>query len=186
MKLFHLKNQKYLGPFIGILLAALLVPVQSTAQHHDFMFGDDDIDADVTDRLEHRDAEFAMTTRQGSVDMMVTDHAILIQFSDRFMDNVEDEIHNDDDQYEYEEASVLADVFKSMITSGVRSLLDHALTIPLHEIKDAYYDNGRIYLIDYEDEEIFGDLEIEDVDVMEDFSRRDARRFIAEVERRMP
>lgn len=186
MKALHSKTRKYVAPFFGILLAALLIPMQSTAQHHDFMFGNDDIDADVTDRLEPRDAEFAMTTREGSVDMMVTDRAILIQFSDRFMDNLEEEIHNEDDQYEYEEASVLADVFKSMITSGVRSLLDHALTIPLHEIQEAYYDNGRIYLIDYEDEEIFGDLKIEDVDVMEDFFRRDARRFVSAVERRMP
>lgn len=184
MKLFYKKLPQIGSLLAGTLLAVLLIPVSATSQHNDFNFKD--TDADVTDRLNHRDAEFAMTTGEGSVEMLLTNDAILVQFSDQFLEDLEEEIRDDDEEhYEYEEASVLADVFKSMITSGVRKLLDHALAIPLHEIQEVYYDDGRIYIIDNEGEEIFGDLEIDDVYVMEDFSRRDARRFVAALERRM-
>ncbi len=165
----------------GFLFTALLLPLHLSAQNH---FGDHDIDADITQRLHPRDAEYAMTTREGSVDLLVTDDAIQIQFSDRFLAELEDEIRDDEDQ-DYHEASVLADVIKSMVTTGVKKLLDHALIIPLYEISEVYYDDGRLYIIDREGDEIFEDLEIDDVDVMEDFSRRDARRFVAAVERRM-
>ena len=158
------------------------MPLQTFAQSH---FHHNDIDADITDRLHHDEAEYAMATREGSVELLVTNDAVLIQFTDRFLDNLADEISDDDDHYEYEEASVLADVIKSMVTSGVRKLLDHALTIPMYEIREVYYEDGRLYIINRDGDEIFEDLEIDDVDVMEDFSRRDARRFVSAVERRM-
>lgn len=185
MKLFYKNFPKTVSLLAGILLTGLLIPISVTAQHNDFSFDHHDIDADVTDRLHHRDAEYAMTTNEGSVEMLLTNDAILMQFSDQFLDDLEDEIHDEEENYDYEEASVLADVFKSMITSGVRKLLDHAITIPIHEIQEVYYDDGRIYIINHDGEEIFGDLEIDDTDVMEDFSRRDARRFVSALERRM-
>lgn len=164
----------------AILISAFLMPINAIAQTH---FGNHDIDADVTNRLHQDDAEYAMTTREGSVDLLVTHDAIMIQFSDRFLDDLEEEIRDDDE--DYHEASVLADVIKSMVTSGVKKMLDHALAIPLYEIREVYYDGGRLYIIDREGQEIFEELEIDDVDVMEDFSRRDARRFVGAVERRM-
>lgn len=179
----HSKQQKIFSILTGMVFIALLIPVSVNAQHHVFS-GHGDIDADITHRLHHDDAEYAMTTREGSVDLLVANDAILIQFSDRFLENLEEEIR-DDEEENYDEASVLADVIKSMVSSGVREMLDHALAIALDEIGEVYYDDGRLYIIDREGEEIFGDLEIDDVDVMEDFSRRDSRRFVAEAEKRM-
>jgi hypothetical protein len=141
-----------------------------------------DIDADVTSRLFHKDAEFAMTTNEGSVDLMLTSNAIVIQFSDRFLEDLDSEIRNEAD---LDEASVLAEVITSMVSTGVHSLLNHALTIPMTEIREVYYDNGKLHIVDRDGEEIFGELEIDDVYIMEDFSRRDARRFVSEAERRM-
>lgn len=181
MNMFHSKTQKLFAPLVIAVLTALLIPVQTMAQHHDILFGHD-VDADITRRLDHRDAEYSMTTQEGSIDMLVTRRDIFVQFSDEFMDNLEDEIEDDND---YDEASVLGDILKSMITSGVRGMLDHAVAIPIRDIKEIYYEDGRIYIIDYDDDEIFRDLEIDDVDVMEDFSRRDARRFVASVEKQM-
>lgn len=180
---FHSKRQMIFSILTGILFTALLVPVSANAQHEIFS-GHEDIDADITHRLHHNDAEYAMTTREGSVDLLVAHDAILIQFSDRFLEGLEEEIRADEER-NYDEASVLADVIKSMVSNGVRKMLDHALTIPLHEIREVYYEDGRLYIIDREGEELFGDLEIDDVDVMEDFSRRDSRRFVAAVERKM-
>ena len=161
----------------------LLAPAQSFAQDDDMFSVHDDLDADITSRLVHKDAEYAMTTREGSVDLMLTNNAIVIQFSDRFLQDLDDEIRSEGDHVE--EASVLADVLTSMISSGVHSLLDHAIAIPISEIRDVYYDDGKLHIIDHDGEEIFEDIEIDDINIMEDFSRRNARRFVSEAERRM-
>lgn len=172
--------QKLMPFLLSIVLIAAMSPMMALAQHHHFY--DEDLDADFEARLNPRDADFAMTTREGSVELLVDDDDIFIQFSDQFLSELKDEIEEDDD---FEEASVFADLLKSMITSGVRSLLDHSLVIPIYEISDVYYEDGRLHIIDQEGDEIFDDLEIEGKDVMEDFSRRDANRFINIVEKRM-
>lgn len=183
MKSVKPANQNNYLSLTAILISFLLMPVSSLAQHHE-IFSDHHIDADVTDRLLHDEAEYAMTTREGSIDLLVAGDAILIQFSDRFLEDLAAEIHNEND--DYEEASVLADVITSMVSSGVRSLLDHALAIPIVEISEVFYEDGRLYIVNKEGSEYFENLEIDDVDVMEDFARRDARRFVDAVVRKMP
>jgi hypothetical protein len=182
MNKLHISKQKVVSLLSGIVFLFLLVPVQSVAQNDDMFTIHNDIDADVTSRLVHKDAEFAMTTNEGSVDLMLTSNAIVIQFSDRFLEDLDSEIRNEAD---LDEASVLAEVITSMVSTGVHSLLNHALTIPMTEIREVYYDNGKLHIVDRDGEEIFGELEIDDVYIMEDFSRRDARRFVSEAERRM-
>lgn len=179
----HNKFKKTIVPFLSLFaFTLLLIPSHTAAQHNDIFTGHDDLDADITDRMLHDDAEYAMTTREGSVDLMLTDNSIVIQFSDRFLSDLDNEIRSEAD---VDEASVLAEVLTSMISSGVNSLLNHALEIPLREIRNVYYKDGTLHIIDYDGEEIFGELEIDDVYIMEDFTRRDARRFVSEAERRM-
>lgn len=166
----------------AIAFLLLMVPVQSIAQNDDMYSIENDIDADITDRLDIKDSEYGMTTKEGSVDMMLTNHSIIIQFSDQFLADLDDEIRSEAD---VDEASVLAEVITSMVSSGVHSLLNRALEIPIQEIKKVYYDDGKLHIIDRDGEEIFEELEINDVYIMEDFSRRDARKFVSEAERRM-
>ncbi|MDZ7718429.1 MAG: hypothetical protein U5K72_06375 [Balneolaceae bacterium] len=182
MKILNKYKSNILSIFPAIALLFFLIPSQTAAQHDHIFSAHDDLDADITSRLLHADAEYAMTTREGSVDLMLTDKFIVIQFSDRFLSNLDNEIRREAD---VDEASVLAEIFTSMISSGVHSLLNHALEIPIREIREVYYEDGKLHIIDYDGEEIFGDLEIDDVYIMEDFSRRDARRFVSEAERRM-
>lgn len=182
MKLLHLKRQKTVQLLFGIFFISLLIPVSTSAQDRDIFFTGDDLNATITSRLDHRDAEFAMTTQEGSVDLMLTENTILIQFSDQFFNELDDEIRNEDD---YDEASLFADVITSMVSTGVQKLLNRALAIPLSEIQEVYYSNGKLYIFDRSGEEIFGDLDINDVYIMEDFSRRDARRFVSNAEKRM-
>lgn len=179
----HNKFKKTIVPFLSLVAFTLLViPSQIAAQHNDIFTGHDDLDADITDRMLHDDAEYAMTTREGSVDLMLTDNTVVIQFSNRFLSDLDDEIRSEAD---VDEASVLAEVITSMISSGVNTLLNHALEIPIREIREVYYKDGKLHIIDYDGEEIFGELEIDDVYIMEDFARRDAQRFVSEAERRM-
>lgn len=65
------------------------------------------------------------------------------------------------------------------------TLLDRAISIPLHEIKQILYENGRIVIINKNEEELFDEFEINDKKIMEDFLRHDANRFIKEAKKRM-
>jgi len=141
-------------------------------------------DADLVDRMSHSDADYAMTTREGSVDLMIAQQRIVIQFSDAFMTNLEDEL--DAEKGKDPDDSHFATVIKSMVSSGVRTMLDRAIAVPLSEISEIYVDEGRLVIKDSVGDELFGEMEINDRKVMEDFSRRDARRFVAEAEKQMP
>lgn len=174
-------------PFLFLFTTIIAITVSfSDVLAQESMFTSDtldEVDAEIVARVAIEDAEFAMTTNEGSVDLMVINESILIQFSNRFMDEFDKEMK---EEVESDSAdSHLATVFKSMVTSGVKTLLDRAITIPLSDISEIYYENGKLYIISREGEELFKNLDMNDKKVMEDFSPRDARRFVAETEKRM-
>jgi hypothetical protein len=154
----------------------------SSAVHAQNIEMPSDIDADAVDRFSESDVVRFITNRDESVNLIVAESGIAIQFSDQFMDNLEDEINSEDGDGDN---SVLAKTIKSMVSSGVRTILDHAILIPFYEIGSVSYEDGRIIVTDVNGEEIFDDLEVNDVQVMEDFSRRDSRRFVADAEKRL-
>jgi hypothetical protein len=154
----------------------------SSAVHAQNIEMPSDIDADAVDRFSESDVVRFITNRDESVNLIVAESGIAIQFSDQFMDNLEDEINSEDGD---SDNSVLAKTIKSMVSSGVRTILDHAILIPFYEIGSVSYEDGRIIVTDVNGEEIFDDLEVNDVQVMEDFSRRDSRRFVADAEKRL-
>jgi len=161
---------------LRIMAAAILligIPNIIAAQNNWMFFNDNDIEADFDARFMHDDIEFAMTTDAGSVDMGLDGDFLIIQFSDQFFENLrEDIVDGQDEEYEFVAS------LKSAISSGVTDLLDRGLYIPVSKVAEAYVENGKIILLDDQGEEFFGELEVDDVFVMEDFRRRDARRFV--------
>ncbi len=108
---------------------------------------------------------------------MLTETHLLIQFSDAGLKRIQEEIHQEPDD------SHFAVVIKSMVSSGVQTLLDRAMSIPLYEISEVSYSNGTLFIRNREGHLIFEDLEVDDIYVMKDFTRRDARNFVADAER---
>ena len=153
----------------------------SSALHAQNIEMPSDIDADAVDRFTESNTIRFITNSYESVNLIVAEAGIAIQFSDEFLNNLEHEIKNEGD--ENSEASKLGDVIRSMVGSGVRSILDHAILIPFYEIGSISYEDGRICITDVNGNELFENLEINDKQVMEDFSRRDSRRFVSNVEK---
>lgn len=166
-----------------LILTVCLLPVHSDAQRSNNFIITNGKDAEILPRVAHRDAELAITTQEGSVDLILTGDAVVIQLNDSFLKKIEDEIHETD--YLDSDKSHFGNVVRSMVSSGVKTLLDRALAIPLHEIEEVFYENGRLFIINREGNELFNDLDVDDIQIMEDFSRRDARRFVDEAEKRM-
>ena len=171
-------------PYSGLLALFLFIvatPFQTQAQSNSNFNVSSDIDAETIDRVTRDSSIRLITNSDDSVELAVTNSGIAIQFSDKFLENLDNEIKNSDD--ESGEESVLADAIRSMVSSGVRSVLNHAILIPYYEIGSVSYSEGRIVITDLDGKEIFKDLEINDRKVIDDFSRRDARRFVADAER---
>lgn len=139
------------------------------------------VNGEIVPRLQHNAADVAITTREGSVDLLIAGESILIQFTDRFLEGIEKEIKSETKEHD----THLANVIRSMVSSGVTTLLDRAISIPFSEISEVYYEEGRLYILNHEGREIFDNLDIDGKQVMEDFRRRDARRFAEQAESRM-
>lgn len=167
-------------PFLALF--AVYVPFHAQAQS-DYYSTVHEMGGDIVSRVNHNDAKMAITTRSGSVDLLLTNEMIVMQFTDSFLDQITDEIEG---KNESNEASAISEILRSALSSGIRTMLDHGIGIPLYEISEIYYENGRLMILNMKEEEIFEDLDVDDNQVMEDFTRRDARRFVAEAERSLP
>ena len=150
------------------------------AQSKTITINDDDMNVTFTERKDKSDVLRVITTRKGSVDLMLTETDLLIQFSDKGLDRINKEMNKDPEDTEF------AEIIKSMVSSGVRSLLDRAMVIPFYEISEISYESGRLIIRNQEGSEIFKDIEVDDTKVMDDFSRHDARQFVADAEKRLP
>jgi len=162
-----------------VLVIAMGMPNLTKAQNNWMYFNDSEIEAEFNDRFMHNEVEFAMTTKTGSVDMGIDDTFMIIQFSDLFFENLKADITEGEEEYEFVQS------IKTAISSGVTDLLDKGLYIPISEIAEADYREGKIILTDHQGEEFFGELEVDDVYVVEDFRRRDAQKFVNHLNRKM-
>lgn len=161
-------------PLLLILFVSISLPQQTTAQSKGMAISDDDMEVTFTDRMQRSNALRSITTREGSVDLMLTETDLLIQFSDKGLTRITNEINKESAD------SHFAEVIKSMVSSGVRTLLDRAMSIPLYEISEISYNDGKLLILNSDGQEIFEDMTINNSSVMDGFTRRDARRFAAD------
>lgn len=167
-------------PFLALF--AVYVPFEARAQSDNYSTAHE-MGGEIVSRMKLSDAKVAITTRAESVDLLLTNEMIVLQFTDSFLDQISDEIEGNN---ESNEASAIGEILRSALSSGIRTMLDHGIGIPLYEISKIYYENGRLIILNMKEEELFEDLDVNDKQVMEDFTRRDARRFVAEAERNLP
>ncbi len=177
-----LQSTFYTVLFSSLLFTTLTTPQSSHAQRTGSLVTSEEIEVDIIPRLAYDEAGFSITTQDKSADLLLTDAELILQFTDDYLENIAGDIRGED---EVSDTSHFASVLRSAISSGVRTLLDRALAIPLYEIEEIYYRDGRLVIINRKGEEMFEDTDIDGILIMEDFSRRDARRFVAEAEKRM-
>ena len=156
----------------AVLAFAVALCAQPAAAQRDR----DDSDARVVSRQPLRRAQSAIETRNGQVALLLVDRTLVMQLTDRGLDRVERDM--DDDA---RKETGFARFVVGVVRSGVRNLLDHGIEYPLSELRDARYENGRIVLIDRQGKQIFENVQVNDMEVMESFSPAEARAFVARV-----
>jgi hypothetical protein len=176
-----IQKKSLLFSFLAILTLTS-IPLHSTAQDNGTFITSNQTEAEIVPRYPNDDAEYHITTKEKSVTLLLSNSAIYLQFTDDYLEEIADDIRG---KNESDDSDHFGAVLRSAISSGVQTLLDRAITVPLNEIDKIYYENGRLVIINRDGDEIFEDAEVDDVLIMEDFSRRDARHFVAEAEKRM-
>lgn len=169
-----------------VLLLAALVPAGAAVArerhcHNDgFHVGLVHSPVDWGPRHELDRARFAILTEGREAVLVLTrDRQVAIQLSDRAMRELDREIESEQD----EDDGFLAEIIKHAVLGAVREMLDHSLECPLSALRDARYEDGRLVLVTNRGRHVFDDLEVEDRNVLECFSERDAHAFVREFRR---
>ena len=78
---------------------------------------------------------------------------------------------------------MIAEAIQTAVISGVRALLDHSAECSIDDLRDVDYRGGKLVFYGTDGDRIFKNLEIDDRDVAESFSPKDARAFVREFRR---
>ncbi len=162
-------------------LLALTLATPARADRHHESFG---LSCDPPIRWSSRyapdQARFAMDSEDGDITIVLTSNVVAMQLSDRKLRRVTRELRREERE---DEDCPLGSIIKTAVLSGVRSLLDHSAECPIRAIRDVFYRDGRLVVIDEDGDRLFEDVDVHDEDVLEAFSDRDAQAFVREFHR---
>jgi hypothetical protein len=162
------------------LAALMLLPAHSAAAQrhgtHIEINEDDHHDSPARPGPRHdlRDARFAITTTDDVASLLLTRRVLALQLTDHGLGRIGREMDDDDD----DDGGFIGRFVASVVKSSVRSILRRSLEIPIDDVRSVDYRNGRLVITTEDDDRVFDQVEIDDTEVMESFSRRDAEEFV--------
>jgi hypothetical protein len=118
-------------------------------------------------------AEFAMTTRDDVASLLLTREVVALQLSERTLRRVSNQVES-----EGQHDGFFARMIVNVVHNTVNNVLRHSLQVPLDRLRSADYRDGRLVLVTDEGERLFQDVEVENSEVMQSFSPRDAQLFV--------
>ena len=130
-------------------------------------------------RHDTADARLAIHTEDRASTLILTSEVVAVQLSDRAMRELRRKSKDEED----EDENALSRAIKSAVLSGVRSMLDHSAEVPLRQLQTADYRDGRLIFTTRKGERVLDGIDVNDRDVMESFSERDAKAFVHEFRR---
>jgi hypothetical protein len=122
-------------------------------------------------------ADATLRSRDRTVAVLLNDTTIVLQLTDRGLDQVSDKIENDST------SGIGSRILARMLGAGVVGLLDHGIAHRLSALREARVEGSRLVLENIEGERVFADVDVNGRRVMDDFSQTEAERFAAAVNR---
>lgn len=111
-----------------------------------------------------RDARTAITSRDGSVSLMLMNDVVAVQLTDRVLEKAKT---NED-----------ANLLEEIITSGVRLAIGKAVEYPIAAIRTAEIRDGVLVLTNDKGKPVFTEVKVNGTEVFRDFAIGDAARFV--------
>lgn len=150
------------------LALALVLPLAAC----DMTFETDDGTEVSTSSVDDSDVRFTVESRDGDIELGLTDDRVFFRFAEGVRRRVEDDIRESG-----EREGGLAETITSAVASGVGKAMSLRVSWDVDRIKDIRWEDDRIRI---ELEEGYADLrsvEIDDEEIDEKFSRRAIERF---------
>ena len=133
-----------------------------------------------TDRYDLRDADFAISTSNRKVDLLLTERGVALQLSDRVLRKIDRKERDFD-----EDDTRLGSIIKTAVLSSVRSVLSHSAECDYSDIKSVDYKNGELIIKSWDGDRLFVEKNTDDDHVMRQFSDDDARDFVLALRSRL-
>jgi hypothetical protein len=161
---------------IAAAMLAFATPVLAQEDIHVTMDGDSVVR--IVDRIELTKSAFHIVNVKQETALIVRDSTIVMQLTDRGLQNIKREIKKEGE-------SALGKMMHAALAGALEEFLDHGMEYQLSDLKEARVENGVLVLERKNGDLIFDEMEINGDDVLETFSRADAVRFAAYVNRRI-
>ena len=126
----------------------------------------DDSRTELGPRHDARDARAAISTKDGSVVLMLIDDVVAMQLTDATLDKMESEKKKKDTNF-----------FEELILAGVQLAVGKSVEYPIASIRTLDYHNGALRVIGADGKPVFTEIKVNGTDVLRDFSRADVARF---------
>ena len=154
---------------IGVFALALMLPAAALLAADKkpgitFSFSSDDSHTGVGSRHSAGDARLAITTRDGSMTLLLLKDVVAVQLTDRVIANV----HTKDD----------AGFVEELLASAVRLTMGKSVEYPIANIRSADVRDGALLLLNDQNKLLFSELKVNGTEVLRDFSAADATRFV--------
>jgi hypothetical protein len=127
-------------------------------------FSSEDPQTHLGPRRNVRDARTAITSRDGSVSLLLMNDVVAVQLTDRVLDQVETK----------DDASLIEEI----VASGVRLALRKAVEVPIASIRSAEVRDGVLALTNDKNKPVFTEIKVNGTDVLRNFATADAVRFV--------
>ena len=131
------------------------------------------------------DARIAITTEDGDATLLLTDQVVAMQLSDRTLHRLRQRLRREEDAREEDggDALGIGTAIRATVFSAVRTLLDHSAEVPVRQLRDVDYRDGRLRFTTASGGGVFDDVDVNDRDVTASFRDRDALAFVREFRR---
>jgi hypothetical protein len=149
---------------VALMLLASIALAGDKNSSISLSFSSDDSRTHLGARHSAHDSRMTITSRDGSVEMMLLNDVVAVQLTDRVLAK----ITTKDD----------AGFLEELIVGGVQIALRKAVEYPLADIRAAEIRDGALVLINDKNEPVFKEIKVNGADVMKDFAIGDAARFV--------
>jgi hypothetical protein len=129
-------------------------------------FSADDSRVDVAPRRNPRNAQLAITSRDGSTVLMLAKDVVAIQLSDATIAKMEAEKEKKETNF-----------FEELILAGVQMAVGKSMEYPVSKLK-VDYRGGALQFRNEKSEPVFTEIKVNGVDVLRNFASADATRFV--------
>lgn len=149
---------------LALLLTATLSHADDRKDGISISFSSEDSRTELGPRRNVRDARVAITTRDGSVSLLLMNDVVAVQLTDRALANVSTK----------DDASFL----EEMLASGVRVAMRKAVEYPIASIRSVTVRDGALVFTNDQNQPVFTEIKVNGREVLRDFTLADATRFV--------